>query len=66
VVEFEDVQQLVAPDDVQVAVGQRADVRRRLAHRRLLAELVAEHVAFACFIGWAKKLHTKLMAIILL
>jgi len=48
VVEIEHLQQLIALDDVQVAVGQSAHVRCRLADRRVLAELVAEHVSFAC------------------
>jgi len=38
---------MIALDDVQVAVGESADVRCRLADRRLLAELVAERVSLA-------------------
>jgi len=42
---MEDFEERFALDDVQVAVGQRADIRRRLTHRHLLPEHVAEHVA---------------------
>jgi len=48
VIEIEHLQQIVPLDDVQVAVGQRAHVRRRLAHCCLVAKLVTEHVSLAC------------------
>lgn len=47
-VEVEHLQQAVALDGVQVAVGERAHVGGRLPHRVVLPERVAEHVALAC------------------
>lgn len=47
-VEVEHVKQVVPVHAVQVAVGERAHVGRRLAHGAVLPERVAEHVALAC------------------
>lgn len=44
----EHLQQVITLDDVQVTVGQSSYVRRRLTHRRLMAELVTKHVSLAC------------------
>lgn len=40
-------QQLVALDGVQVAIGERTHVGRRLADRRVLPELVPKHITLA-------------------
>lgn len=48
VVEIENFEEAIALDDVQVAVGECANVRRRLTQHSLPPELVSEHVAFAC------------------
>ena len=44
-VELENLKKTVSFDDVQVAVGKRSNVCRRLDDGRLLPELVSEHVA---------------------
>lgn len=46
-VELQHFQKTVTFDRVQVAVRQRAHVRRGLAVRALLPEVVTKHVAFA-------------------
>lgn len=46
-IEIEDLKQLVALDRMKIAIGERSHVSRRLADRRVLPELVAEHVALA-------------------
>ena len=46
-VEVEHLEELLAFDDVQVAVGERAHRCGRLAQVAVLPECVAEHVAFA-------------------
>jgi len=48
VIEIEHLQQMIALDDVQIAVGQSAYVGCRLADRAVLAELVAERISLAC------------------
>ena len=48
VVKVQHLEQLVPLDGVQVAIGERSDVCRRLADARLLPERVPEHVPFAC------------------
>ena len=48
-VEVEHLQQIITLDDVQVAVGESADVGRRLADSCLIAELVTEHVSLAYY-----------------
>lgn len=47
-IEVEDFEEAVALDGVQVAVRERAHVRRGLADRAVLPEGVSEYVAFAC------------------
>ena len=46
-VKVEDLEELVALDRVEIAVGQGAHVSRALAYRAVLPEAVAEYVAFA-------------------
>lgn len=47
-VEVQHLEQAVALDGVQVAVGERTHVGGRLPHGAVLPERVAEHVALAC------------------
>lgn len=46
-IEVQHLQQLVPLDHVQVGIGKRSDIRRGLAHARVLPKLVAEDVALA-------------------
>lgn len=50
-VEVQHFQQPVPLDGVQVAVGQRPDVRRRLSQSGVLPERIAENVALTCNTG---------------
>jgi len=47
-IHLEDVEQIITVNLVQVTVGQRPDVARRLANRLMDAHMLAEHVILAC------------------
>lgn len=47
-VELQNLLQGVALNDVEVAVGQRSDVRAGLSQSHLLPEDVPKHVSFTC------------------
>ena len=48
VVKVEHLDEFVSFDGVQVAVGERSNVSRRLSHRSFLPKCVAKDVSFPC------------------